>query len=239
MRPSHRFIPWSVAVTTAPRPVPALADSLRSIVAAGWPNVFIFAEKGTDKEASLKGLDDEIEGLLWIQHKRVWGPWNNLILALENLTLMEPWAEYYLIFQDDVQVTESLRPKIEQDIRDNAFDKTGVISLYAGRKNHFDAPGWHYRTPYEMPRYAHQGAQAYAFDRELAQEFIQHAPNRKQFACADVNTGRFCRRRGYGMWFHSPSFVRHTGVGNSALSARGGEGPEGERQCAQFMEVAK
>lgn len=204
------MIKWAVGVTTAPREPSTLYKTQWSIRAAGWDRFAVFA----DGEARI-------------------GPYLNFLAALQGLVSSKPSADAFVVFQDDISVSEDLRSWLEGDwqfqclLEHDPTCPTGVISLYTAAPNHVEEPGW---RELEFPA-TKLGALAYVFPSESARAFLAFPPSRTAARGTDVQVARWCRDTRREYWCHSPSFVMHTGH-QSALENPGGV-PEC-RQCKAF-----
>jgi len=212
---------WAVAVITAPREPSWLGDTVQSLTQAGWGKITLHAEPHTNIPAHLAHLHTVVTS------RRV-GPHLNFRGALARLVEEDLSADAYAVFEDDIEVTRSLR-----DWLDTAglwpSARVGVISLYTAAVNHREQPGWHRCD--ELPRRAH-GALAYVFPPDAASDFLSKPPPSNTWGQQDYWVGRWCRDAGLEYWMHSPSFVRHLGEVSTIQTRELNE----YRQCGAFLE---
>ncbi|MFV0445679.1 MAG: glycosyltransferase family 2 protein [Planctomycetaceae bacterium] len=110
---------FAVGITSAPRRIPTVAESARSIRAAGFEPI-IFAEPGTN------GLPSGFE----IVHRpQKLGCFHNYLQTLRDLLQRSPSAQAIVIFQDDAEAAPELREFLEHDLWPSS--NTGAVSLYS------------------------------------------------------------------------------------------------------------
>jgi hypothetical protein len=205
--PSRQFQRWEVGVTVTERAERTLERTLSSLHAAGFPAPRIFA----DGPVAVPG-----EPPLTRRMPAV-GGWPNFWLALTEMISRDPSAEAYLIVQDDVVFCRNLVPYLG---RLQVPDDCGAISLFCPAC--YNGPfGWH---PTEVG-YGLAGAQALAFPRERAFEFLAHpwtvnhrrrCPRSEHYRGDGLHhidgvVGEWCRRAKLRVYTHSPSLSQHIG----------------------------
>ena len=89
---------WSVGVTAAPRAIPTLRTCLSSLASAGWTSPRIFAEPDCDVPS---GYDIT-------RRATCLGAWPNWYLSLAELVMVDPLADCYGLFQDDVVLCKNV-----------------------------------------------------------------------------------------------------------------------------------
>ena len=87
---------------TAPRTKPTIHRTLASLRRAGFDQVHVFAEPDS-------WIPDEFRHLPVTCHGRKLGVLGNFCTSLTTLFMLEPRADCYAIFQDDIEVAEGLR----------------------------------------------------------------------------------------------------------------------------------
>jgi len=206
---------YLVGVTSASRPKPTLQATLDSLAAAGWNNPIVFYD--ADRR----------------------GPWANFKRALRTTVgigsssyrdFIKP--DMILIVEDDIEVTPNLRWWI--DANQERIPPHSMLSLYwAMGRPHNHKTGWHF---VDLDGRLRNGALAYLIPFDQAKKLatavamgpIQDGTETDlQVAkvCSSVNAPAYVA--------HYPSFVRHTGGGNSSL--RNPAGDEAVRQCTKFV----
>ena len=188
---------WSIVITTAPRAVPTLLDTLRSMRLAG----------GFEHDVSISIVDDAADSATKL------GPWRNWRRGLSSLA--ETIADLYVIMQDDVQVRPGLRKYLEKTITAN-----GVYSPYTSGKDHqlrgeLFGGSWYYNGT----GWSHCGALMYVMPPAavayLERRLPQTVPHNRHI---DAHVGELLKsNRHMPLLMHVPSIAQHTGDGNSTM----------------------
>src|SRR5690606_7266179 len=150
------------AITTAPRPGKSqLPQVFRNVIDSGFPEPFIFAEPGSD----LSGVPSSCV----IQREELYGCYRNYRQMLQDLIDIDPDADTFGIFQDDIQ----LSPGCFEWLQDYLWphEKAGVISLYSP-----DYPGYEHGTKKGFNRQTDGnliGACAFILHRGLVDELLK------------------------------------------------------------------
>ena len=220
---------WAVGVITAPRSKPTLARTLRSLAAAGWANPMVFADAGTKVPRSLVPNERLIR-----RTERYFG-WGNWFSMLNELLIMKPDADAYLLVEDDVLFCKGLRPYLERSLW--PAERLGFVSLYAashqdpgGARGFFDFDGmeglW--------------GSLAFVFPNATARVFVRHPRvvshrtrgPRSGEADQDIVAGMWAANVGLPIYLHTPSLTQHIGetsaIWGEAASA------DGDRAASTF-----
>lgn len=205
---------YLVGVTSAPRPKPTLSATLDSLAAAGWtePIVFYDAERR--------------------------GPWWNFkrtltsLLCIGGSTHLSSPPDMLLIVEDDIEVTPGLRWWIDENRE--RIPPHCLISLYwAMKRPHSHKHGFHFvddhgRLVNGALAYLIPFARAATLDSAIV---IDPMPGRTE---TDIQIANACSRINNPAYVaHYPSFVRHTGGGNSSLRVPCGN--DENRQCTEFV----
>ena len=221
---------WAAGVITAPRKEPTLGGTLASLKEAGFEDVRVFAEPGSDVPAVWSHLPRT-------DRAETCGAFPNWYLALTELVLRDPRADAYLLCEDDVQFSKGLRKYLEATLwpaRD-----VGVVSLHTPSHFAVGKPrGWHV----EDRGWDAWGAQAYVFPNRSARAFLSDPAvlDHRGFGPdggrihADCVVGAWCRRSGRPYLVHSPSLSRHTGETSTLWPAD--RRCTGRRQCSAFAD---
>jgi len=198
---------WAVGMTTAPRQVPTLEQSLTSLIAAGWSTPRLFAEPGSDIPARF--------GHLAITRRdQLLGAFPNWYLALAELVMREPRADFYLVCQDDVVFSEGLRSYLDESLRPSP--EAGVVSVYCPSHYATDrVPGLHV----ENRGWQSWGALAYALPAASARallgdlKVLEHRLNGPAEGLRNIDSvvGRWCLETGRDYLVHVPSLAQHIG----------------------------
>lgn len=169
---------WATAITTAPRESSRLEATLSSVADAGWHDPIVVAEPDTPIPSSLA-----LTRVLRNPHRL--GPHRNFRRALSLLLEIEPKAEAYGVFQDDIQMAGNLRVWLDST-GVWPSDRVGVLSLYTASANHSPQPGWH--SCRDVPRRAH-GALAVVFPPQSAAAYLSMPPRRLTWGQTDYWIG--------------------------------------------------
>ena len=114
-----------------------LAATLRSLHAAGFERLHIFAEPGSPIPPEANGHSLEI-------HRRHLGNFANFYNALATLYGKSERAAGVLIFQDDIEVAAGLKTWCEAELF--PLD-CGIVSLFTPRVHTDELPGWRVLLP--------------------------------------------------------------------------------------------
>ena len=203
---------WAVGMLTAPRPVPTIDRALASLQNAGFSSVHIFAEPGS-------WVPDRFAHLPRTVHGRLLGNLGNFYTSLASLWMLEPHADCYAVFQDDVCVAEGLRAWCDRQLWPNG---AGLVSLYTCGAQHDDASGWRILSRGMCHTF---GALAFVFRSDILKDFLSDGRLLEMREAGlragdDAAIGEWATRRGFGIAYHTPSLVDHIGV-TSAVAANG------------------
>lgn len=220
---------WAVGVTTAPRSVATLAQSLTSLAAAGWDTPRLFAEPGTI-------IPPAFEHLPITLRDQTLGAFPNWYLGLAELVMRAPAADAYLMCQDDVLFADGLRHYLEQ--ADWQSLDAGVISVYCPSHYATDSdPGFHV----ENRGWQSWGALAYLLPAASARALIgdrrviEHRLGGPADGLRNIDSvvGRWCKSVGKNYVVHAPSLAQHIGDTSTIWrDARNGS----RRQADRFLE---
>jgi hypothetical protein len=218
--PSRRSGPrvkrWAVGVTTAPRPLPTLAECLTSLGTAGWPDPRLFVDGTLDLPEPFQGLPRSV---------RIpkLGAWPSYYLALAELLMRDPQADAYLLVQDDVVFAAGfdVRTYLEQVLWPGK--SPAIVSLFCPRPYTHPNPGW-----YPFEDHWIWGAQAFAFSPEAARAFlgdpgvVRHRDTRERNPLADIDwcVGQWASRHQQPIYYPTPSLVQHIGQISSLWKGR-------------------
>ena len=204
---------WTVGVITAPRRVPTLGRTLRSLAAAGFGPVRIFAEPGST-------IPPEADRHRLVVHPARLGNFANFYNALASLYRDEPGAECVALFQDDIEAADGLRAWSDSQLWPLG---AGLVSLFTPRVHADDRPGWRLLRPGFHRVY---GGQALAFRRDVLEEFLADPHVLREVHAGrhgdDAVVAAWAARRGLPIAYHSPSLVQHVGPVSSIYE----EGPD-------------
>ena len=193
---------FAVGLLTAPRADPQIAGTIESLDVAGFDQLNIFAEPGSQLPEPRAGLQ------VFLNSDRL-GNIRNFCTALARLREIYPLASAYAVFQDDIRAARGLREWFEQQLW--PLD-TGIVSLFTPRVHSDLSPGWHGLSP-GVQRVC--GAQALVFrpdvlDQFLADPMVIRCAMLKQHG-DDAVLGGWIGREQLKIAYHTPSLVQHVG----------------------------
>jgi len=200
--PSSGKIVWAAGLVTAPRSKPTIHHALKSLQAAGFDEIHIFAEPDSWIPRKFRHLPVTVHG-------RTLGTVGNFYTSLATLSMTQPRADCYVIFQDDIEVPAGLRNWCEQEFWPH---DTGLVSLCTVRAYSNDVSGWQVlRLGYHRTF----GAQALVFRRDILHQFLTDGlvfQFRETHAHGDdAVLGEWATRQDIGIAYHTPSLVTHIG----------------------------
>ena len=198
----HRFTRWAVGITTAPRRVSRLTETIASVKAAGFSAPMVFGEPESERP----------EGTWSENATERLGVVRNWRRALQRLLVGNPEADAIAIFQDDCVLASDTKAWLESLAvpTDAAFvsvycpttyspyncDQIGALLKIQGRA--LDAMN---------------GAVALVFPRPMAELLAGDAIFGQLTATKnlDGHIGKWCGRIGRFPYYANPSRVWHTG----------------------------
>ena len=180
---------WSVGITTAPRPVPTLGQTVASLGRAGWLNLSI------------------------VRDTRGIGAWRNWIGGLRLLIRRQPRADAYMICQDDVVFCRGLRSYLQRSLWPAERETVALCSVFTPAAYQTSPPGWHR----QCRGWYLSAAQAWVIPPESARAIVAELADLDASKHIDNHIGKWARQTGRVPWYHAPSLAEHVGSGNSAL----------------------
>ncbi len=217
---------WAVGMTTAPRTESTMERSLRSVSAAGWNEIQIFAEPGSV-------IPPETAGLCVTHRAETMGVLGNWFLGLTELVQRKPDADAYVMLQDDVVLAKNVRQYLESTLWPS--ERVGLVSVYCpepyrqktgfhevnSNKGLLGALTW-ILPPGTAKWLVTAGLAAYLRQRTLTRETRR----------LDVLIGNVLAQAGWPAYYAAPSLAEHIGT-HSTLWPGIGESPR--RRAADFV----
>ncbi|QDV45149.1 hypothetical protein Enr13x_50230 [Stieleria neptunia] len=207
-RSAGKVATWSVGVTTAPRRLPTLERSVRSVLDSGWHDPVLFVDGDVDVPASLGTLAT-------CRRTPAVGAFPNYVLSLGELFMRDPHADAYLMIQDDALLlgTPAMREYLQTVLWPG--DGAWIASLYCSKQYTQASTGWH-----TFPDRWVWGAVAFVFSPAALRLFLasplvyQHRalPGAKGLSRIDVAIGHVAVANEIPILFPSPSLVQHIGT---------------------------
>ncbi len=179
-----------------------MGSTLRSLHAAGFHQLFLFAEPGSPIPPEARGHEVEI-------HDRCLGNFTSFYNALASLYRRAPGALGVLLFQDDIEVAAGLKAWCDAELFRPGH---GLVSLFTPRVHVDLRPGWRVLSPGYFRIW---GGQALAFRRDVLEQFLTDPQVLREIqsgqAGDDAVVSGWATRRSLGIAFHTPSLVQHVG----------------------------
>lgn len=210
-----RSLEWAYGVTTVPsRRTGVLPRTLASLREGGYPSPRLFVDGDRDPVSWEKEFGLPITARY--PALRTIGSW---VAALWELTVRQPMADRYALFQDDFVCSKNLRTYLEHC----RFPRRGYLNLITFPSNEEIAPrggGWYEArtTNPDVTWQTGRGAVALVFDAEGARDLLSSRDVVDRPRCAKFPTSKLdgmvvnCMNKlGYREYVHSPSLVLHTG----------------------------
>lgn len=205
---------WAYGVTTVPtRLSTTLPITLESLQHAGFdrPHLFYDGAKSGLYAARYTDLDKTM------RYPAV-GVYGNWVLSLAELYILNPKADRYVIFQDDLVTCRNLRAYLDLV----KIPDKGYLNLFTYRQVAFTKEGWHLSNQYG------RGAVALVFTKEAiavlltSQRMVDKprtVPNRDR--AVDGAVALTMLSAGWKEWVHHPSLVDHIGDDSTIGNRRG------------------
>jgi len=202
-------IKWEYGVTTVPERLGTyLPRTLGSLLRGGFPQPRLFVD-GCEDDCPYRELGLPVT-TRW-PRIRTYGNWD---LGMREMFYRNAYADYYVIFQDDIIVSKNLREYLEQ----SKMPSDGYMNLYTVPENQHYAksePGW-------FPSNQNgKGALALVFPRMLLLTLFadrmwnERMLNKERgFRSIDGGIVHSLSTRYYGKnteYCHNPSLVQHIG----------------------------
>lgn len=204
---SQQAVRWATGVTTAPRKSRTIERCLRSLAAAGWDRVRVFAEPGALIPGGVSAT---------VRASRM-GAWPNWYLSLAELVMLDPQADYYFIAQDDAIFCRHTREFFERD--QLTMHQQSVFSLYCPAIYHSNKRLPDYGPHEVCEGFGLVGALTYIFPAAAATSLLRDANvvdhrlkgNRRGLGNIDAVVGRWADQTGHSVRYYSPSLADHIG----------------------------
>jgi hypothetical protein len=139
------------------------------------------------------------------------GAWPTWISGLEALVSSRPLADAYMMVQDDAVFCRDLKGYLESALW--PAGSTALCSPYCPAPYRKPKSGWHE----ENRGWSLVGAVCWVIPPDAARAMVADLGPVEARHRIDARVGRWARRAGRSVWYHTPSLVQHGGVGNSAL----------------------
>lgn len=194
---------WAYGVTTVPeRFETVLPRTLASLAKAGFDNPRLFIDGPGEIPAALR----QYQFSQRVPKLRAFGNW---LLAIQELVVLEPTADRYAIFQDDMVTYINLRQYLNQC----QYPDKGYLNLYTFPSQTKDINGWYLSTQ------GGKGAVGLVFNRDallalFSSNYMINRPFdlRRGHKSIDGGIVTAMNNMGWQEYVHNPSLVQHTGI---------------------------
>ncbi|MCP4166505.1 MAG: glycosyltransferase [Chloroflexi bacterium] len=164
---------WAAFCTVAPRRLESWQTAVDSVIAAGWENPHLFVEPGINRPDGFAGSWTQRPDTISPQRfadlgsDGKFGALQNYVQSINDVLALEPDAEMFLYFQDDVFCSVGLRKALSEI----SWPDVSLLSLWCpsiatyqngGKRGHDVTPGLCL-----TPNSSIMGAQAYIMPREV------------------------------------------------------------------------
>ncbi|MCO8122330.1 hypothetical protein NHH03_11315 [Stieleria sp. TO1_6] len=199
---------WMVGMTTAPRRMSTLQQSLESVIGGGWESPTLFVDGPVN-------LPDSAAPLQSCVRNPAVGAFPNYILSLSEMFMRDPNADAYLLVQDDAMLLSSPATRAYLESVLWPIDGPCIASLYCSAQYTQAAPGW-----YRFQGNWIWGAVAFVFSPEAlkqvlnSRQVLEHRqqPDDQGLSLIDVVIGRIAQECEIPIYYPSPSLVQHIGT---------------------------
>ena len=185
-----------------------LPRTLASLRNAGFANPILFV----DGESDPSGWREEFKTEVVTRHPRI-GAFGNWILALAELFIRRPHADYYAIFQDDIIAVRNLRQYIEAI----QYPDRGYMNLYTFPRNQALSKGRVGFYP-ASDKQRGLGALGLVFSYEaalmvLSDPYTARRPKDRARGHKYIDGGvvELMNMNGWKEYVHNPSLLQHIG----------------------------
>lgn len=194
---------WAYGVTTVPeRFDTVLPRTLESLAKGGFDKPRLFIDGPGEIPKALQGYQISQR----VPKLRAYGNW---LLAIQELIVLEPMAERYAIFQDDMVTYVNLRQYLNQCV----YPDKGYMNLYTFPSQTKPVNGWYLSTQ------GGKGAVALVFSRDallalFSTNYMVNRPFdlRRGHKSIDGGIVTAMNNAGWREYVHNPSLVQHTGI---------------------------
>jgi len=202
-----RSLVWSYGVTTVPsREKELLPRTLESLASGGFDSPHLFIDGCEDLSRYEK------YGLPMTAHTQNVRTFGNWVMALWELYVLNPQADRFAIFQDDMLTYPNLRDYLDSC----KYPHNGYLNLITSHENTKIASsksiGWHKASQ------RGRGAVGLVFSREAVTTLLSHdhmvnRPKSRRDGHRKVDGGivESFRKAGWAEYIHNPSLVQHIG----------------------------
>lgn len=218
---------WAVGLITCPRQQGYYLDrTLQSLNQAGWSDVVIYAEPGSEIPPSFHGTV--------VQRRKQYGDWTNWASGLYDLFLSKPDTDYFFMAEDDFVVFSQAKEYLERTLP--SLEPFASVSLYTPSIYQSKSRGFHDESAVDIWStvtviMSQRSVQAFFSDEDVQRHRFtgiadvnpsnRHASYGRGFTSLvdttgntvkDVVIGRWARRHNLPVYFHTPALAEHIGI---------------------------
>lgn len=203
MRTLLQGMRWSAALQTCPRG--NIDDVVQGICRAGWTELSIYAEP---KSVTPEGFCGDV-----YEWPRRLGDWTNWIAGLFVMFSSNPTSDYFVIFEDDIQILPNTRIYLEYLLP--KLGDFGALSLYTPARQTFPTQRYPVLHDERWRGFRFWGGQAIVFSYDSLAEFLgspdvlRYRRRDKSNGHKDTVLGIWAKRLSLPLYNHTPSLVEH------------------------------
>lgn len=202
---------WSIGITTCKRNNNFTKNLIKKIKMNGWDKISLYAEPDSEVDNSVRVINRDM----------VYGCWTNWICSLYDMYSIDIEADYYCIFEDDIEICLGVKNYLENLLP--SIERFGAISLYTPSNQSRKSLGLNCIHDNSFMAESVWGTQAIVFSKESLCRFLSsrnvfdhrrigYGVNNKN---RDTALGIWASKQGEKLFYHNPSLVQHIGKESS------------------------
>lgn len=198
-------------ITTCPRKgVSYLSDTVEGIRAAGFRNICVSAEPGSD-------LKDADYDSLWCNAERL-GSWKNMLTAFDFCLSQFHFADFIFYFQDDIQIAKGAMQHMADSWADRMESEDAVAYMYTPAYMDDLTGDGEWWTPEAVNLNEVRkagGTLGVMTPRRFAEAICSSGMRWDKTHLCDTAFGHFCKNSKWKIYRPKTSTVQHVGVMSS------------------------
>jgi hypothetical protein len=218
-----RISKWAVGITIAPREKEYHAQTIDSVIRAGWKLPHLFLEPGVK-------LEKRHELLPLTKRTEKHGCWKNWFEGLKDLIKIYPDAGCYGMIQDDVIFCKGVRVFLEHVLWPS--DDLGFVSVFTPSHYTSERPGFYKRNKNGKLWMA----QTFFFPPSKARKCVRHKIISGHTGDKNIDNivGRWAFHSKSPPYYFVPSLAQHIGV-KSTIWSNDRDQARGRKSASDFV----